>query len=234
MGRMRQPCWGPRWVWQSQAALETPLGAERLTKVFVSPPGSSVPLAKEVHRECPSLLFPLPEPRQARGPLAGALRAPGRCSHSGRPGLGTAGVAGGLPPPAQECPEWLLPQGRQAHVTWADGPMFREMPARRPGPGAPGAAPGPAGLTSLPQTFLRSGPSPHPSQGAGHPARGWLSAAACGPRPSSGQDRGKGVGTPRSQAGTLCGAGLCCSPCSATSRESFVEGTALVPSSGSR
>lgn len=108
------------------------------------------------------------------------LQEPGRCSrrkncrspsgpgqpHSGRPGLGTAGVAGGLPPPAQECPEWLLPHSWQAHVTWADGPTFREMPVRMPRPVAPGAAPG---------AFW-----------TGHPTQDWLSAAASRLRPSPG------------------------------------------------
>ena len=38
-------------------------------------------------------------------------------------------------PRAQECSEWLFPHGLQACVTWADVPVFRKMPGKRPGQG---------------------------------------------------------------------------------------------------
>lgn len=91
-----------------------------------------------------------------------------------------------------------------SHVTWADSPMLREMPGKRPEQGEPVAAPGPPGLIRtaqafswqlLPQLLPRARCCPRklstaasatdlpeflpfpsaPFQGLGHPSQVWLS-----------------------------------------------------------
>lgn len=137
-------------------------------------------------------------------------------------------------PTAQECSEWLFPHGLGACVTWADVPMFRKMPGKRPGqgeslwPGAFSADRSPLPLSNFSSCSavlccclgkLSTAPAaahlPELSAPGLTSSWVWLPASAFGPSqkhpgtwsPPLGKGSGKDMGTPRNEAGNPDGYG---------------------------